>query len=277
MSAILRATGPVAGGQERKTARHAVAGTPAPRSRVWRRALGVVLSTVKWVALALLPALAAAPVAVSLRWGPTPEAAALLLAAVWAALLVLLVLGTVRRRSARVQLAAALGLVLLLPATVVLSQATAYTPPITDAQGKVIPGSIATLEQVTLGGSAQWISIRGRRTDNPVLLWLAGGPGGSQLATARHHLRGLEERFVVVGLVIVALALRLREHHGHRARSRPGPRLAAGRSGSEGPATPAARARPSALAGLVLAGPGAPRLGRALPAPLPPPVTRHRE
>ncbi|HEX2515480.1 MAG TPA: alpha/beta hydrolase [Chloroflexota bacterium] len=202
MSATFQATGQVAGGQERKTARQAVAGTPALRSRIWRRALGVALtavkSTVKWVALALLAALAAVPVAVSLRWGPTPRAAALLLAAAWAALLVLLVLGAVRRRSAWAQLTAALGLVLLVPVTVVLSQATAYTPPITDAQGKVVPGSIATLEQVTLGGSEQWISIRGRRTDDPVLLWLSGGPGGSQLATARHHLRGLEERFVVV-------------------------------------------------------------------------------
>ena len=127
--------------------------------------------------------------AVSLRWGPTPRAVALLLAATWMALIALLVWGALRLRSGRAQLAAALGLVLLVPVTVVLSQATAYTPPITDAQGKIVPGSIATLERVTLGGSEQWISIRGRRADNPVLLWLAGGPGGSQLATARHHLR----------------------------------------------------------------------------------------
>ena len=64
----------------------------------------------------------------------------------------------------------------------------------------------------------------------------------------------LQPAYFALGLVIVALAVRLRAHHGHRARSRPGPRLAAGRSGSGsgGPATPAARARPSALAGLAL-------------------------
>jgi pimeloyl-ACP methyl ester carboxylesterase len=61
-----------------------------------------------------------------------------------------------------------------------------------------VPGSIATLEQVTLNGSKQWISIRGVSTDQPVLLWLSGGPGGSQLATARWHLGGLEDHFVVV-------------------------------------------------------------------------------
>jgi pimeloyl-ACP methyl ester carboxylesterase len=88
--------------------------------------VGVALSTSKWVALALLAALAAAPVAVSLRWGPTPQAAALLLAATWTALLVLLAWGALRRRSGRAQLGAALGLVLLVPVTVVLSQAAVY-------------------------------------------------------------------------------------------------------------------------------------------------------
>ena len=65
----------------------------------------------------------------------------------------------------------------------------------------------------------------------------------------------LQPAYFALGCVIVALALRLRAHQGHRARSRPGPRLAAGRSGtsgSGGPATPAARVRPSALAGLAL-------------------------
>ena len=40
--------------------------------------------------------------------------------------------------------------------------------------------------------------IRGRDMNKPVLLFLAGGPGGSQLTTARFALEGLEEHFVVV-------------------------------------------------------------------------------
>ena len=90
------------------------------------------------------------------------------------------------------------GILVVSVIAVVASQAFAQTPPITDAQGKPLPGSVATLERVTLNGSRQWISIRGRDASKPVLLFLAGGPGGSQLATARYALGGLEEHFVVV-------------------------------------------------------------------------------
>ncbi len=90
------------------------------------------------------------------------------------------------------------GLVTLGLLTVAASQLCAYTPAIVDAQGQPVPGSIAALEQVRLNGSDQWISIRGQSTHNPVLLFLAGGPGGSQLTTARYALAGLEDRFVVV-------------------------------------------------------------------------------
>jgi pimeloyl-ACP methyl ester carboxylesterase len=81
---------------------------------------------------------------------------------------------------------------------VLVSQAFAMTPPITGADGKPLPGSIATLEQVNLNGSRQWISIRGKDTTKPVLLFLAGGPGGSQLTAERFALGGLEDHFVVV-------------------------------------------------------------------------------
>jgi pimeloyl-ACP methyl ester carboxylesterase len=95
--------------------------------------------------------------------------------------------------------AVALAGVFLVAATAVFaSQAFAMTPPITDDQGQPLPGSIAALETVTLNGSEQWVSIRGQDATKPVLLFLAGGPGGSQLATARFALGGLEEHFVVV-------------------------------------------------------------------------------
>jgi pimeloyl-ACP methyl ester carboxylesterase len=90
------------------------------------------------------------------------------------------------------------GIVLVSWIAIVASQFFTKTPPISDAQGNPIPGSIATLEKVNLNGSEQWISIRGRDVNKPVLLFLAGGPGGSQLVTERRALAGLEDYFVVV-------------------------------------------------------------------------------
>jgi pimeloyl-ACP methyl ester carboxylesterase len=90
------------------------------------------------------------------------------------------------------------GLLVVGGGAIVVSQDFTLTPPITDLNGQPVPGAIATLEKVELNGSEQWISIRGQNENKPVLLFLAGGPGGSQLATARRALAGLEEHFVVV-------------------------------------------------------------------------------
>lgn len=59
------------------------------------------------------------------------------------------------------------------------------------------PNAIASLETVDLGGMPQWILIRGADRGQPVLLWLHGGPGSSQMPIAR-LTRDLESRFVVV-------------------------------------------------------------------------------
>ena len=90
------------------------------------------------------------------------------------------------------------GMLLVSILAVVISQTLAFTPPITDSDGDVIPGSIASLEKVDLNGSKQWISIRGKDLNKPILLFLAGGPGGSQLVTERRALGELENYFVVV-------------------------------------------------------------------------------
>lgn len=90
------------------------------------------------------------------------------------------------------------GALIVTALAVVASQVTVKTPPITGVDGKPLPGSIAVLEQVTLNGSQQWVSIRGKDVTKPVLLFLAGGPGGSQLTTERFALGGLEDHFVVV-------------------------------------------------------------------------------
>jgi pimeloyl-ACP methyl ester carboxylesterase len=74
----------------------------------------------------------------------------------------------------------------------------AYTPQIRDPQGQVVPGSIASLERVTLGGVPQAILIRGWNRNNPILLMLHGGPGMPQMYLAYRFQRELEKNFVVV-------------------------------------------------------------------------------
>ena len=73
------------------------------------------------------------------------------------------------------------------------------TAPITDARGRPVAGSIASLERVMLGGVEQSIVIRGRSLANPLLLYLHGGPGTSELGMLRtYNLPALEQRFTVV-------------------------------------------------------------------------------
>jgi pimeloyl-ACP methyl ester carboxylesterase len=91
-----------------------------------------------------------------------------------------------------------LTLVVALAAAMVGSQWHASTPPILGANGQPLPGSIATLEQVTLNGSQQWIIIRGTNIHNPLLLHLSGGPGNSDLSIFRNLMAPLEDHFVVV-------------------------------------------------------------------------------
>jgi pimeloyl-ACP methyl ester carboxylesterase len=86
---------------------------------------------------------------------------------------------------------------LLLVATLVFGL-RAFTPPVLSDAGEELPGSIATLEAIELGGLEQWILIRGADTSNPLLLWLHGGPGATQMPLAHHLDAALEQHFVVV-------------------------------------------------------------------------------
>jgi len=78
------------------------------------------------------------------------------------------------------------------------SQFTASTPQIVDENGSTPKNRIAELRKIELNGRKQWISLRGWDKNAPVLLFLAGGPGGTQMAAVRHELAELEKHFVVV-------------------------------------------------------------------------------
>jgi len=80
----------------------------------------------------------------------------------------------------------------------VLVAGPASTPRVVGADGQPVPGSIAELTAVELDSHEQAISIRAADPDKPVLLYLAGGPGQSDIAFARALLQPLEQDFVVV-------------------------------------------------------------------------------
>ena len=80
----------------------------------------------------------------------------------------------------------------LLWAREVLQQHQTRTYAVTDPEG------IEELRSVTIGGVEQWIHIRGRKRDNPVLLFIHGGPGSPAIGCADADQRSWEDYFTVV-------------------------------------------------------------------------------
>ena len=111
-------------------------------------------------------------------------------------------LATRRRRST----AAAMGvagwivtglLTLALAAISAMIARPASTTAIVGADGEPLAGSIAELTTSSIGGHDQALMIRGTSIDNPVLLHLAGGPGGTDIGAMRLDAT-LEQQFTVV-------------------------------------------------------------------------------
>jgi len=62
------------------------------------------------------------------------------------------------------------------------------------------PGGVAELTSVDVGGYRLGLMIRGDDATAPVLLFIPGAPGGTELGSMRRHLAALERHFVVVTL-----------------------------------------------------------------------------
>jgi pimeloyl-ACP methyl ester carboxylesterase len=60
------------------------------------------------------------------------------------------------------------------------------------------PNSVAILEQVPVNETRQWVLIRSENAANPVVLFVHGGPGTSQLTLMRKNNHSLEKYFTVV-------------------------------------------------------------------------------
>ncbi|HET9782863.1 MAG TPA: alpha/beta hydrolase [Candidatus Dormibacteraeota bacterium] len=67
-----------------------------------------------------------------------------------------------------------------------------FTPPIGT------PNGIAELRPVLLNGHPQWLLIRGADKSNPLLLYVPGGPGESNIWAAHYTMREVERHFVCV-------------------------------------------------------------------------------
>jgi len=63
---------------------------------------------------------------------------------------------------------------------------------------RIASAGVASLERVTLGGTPQWILIRGRSLENPLVLFLHGGPGMPLMYLAHSFQASLENDFLVV-------------------------------------------------------------------------------
>lgn len=102
--------------------------------------------------------------------------------------------GLVARRG----FAAVVALSLVLLAVFVVRPGT--TAQILGADGQQLPGSVAEITRAEIGGHDLSMMIRGNDVTDPVLLFLAGGPGGAEFGALRRHGQDLERDFVVVTL-----------------------------------------------------------------------------
>ncbi|WP_433921735.1 alpha/beta fold hydrolase [Paenibacillus taichungensis] len=80
--------------------------------------------------------------------------------------------------------------------TLTLSLAVLYFPTWTPKIKGTNP--IHALEQVIINGTGHEIMIRGQNLDNPVILYLHGGPGASELPYAKKYQDLLESQFTIV-------------------------------------------------------------------------------
>lgn len=72
------------------------------------------------------------------------------------------------------------------------------TPPFRTPGREIIPGSIAEIGYLNLGGLDQWVMIRGVSVANPLLILLHGGPGFPEMRLLRYFNAPLESNFIVV-------------------------------------------------------------------------------
>ncbi len=69
---------------------------------------------------------------------------------------------------------------------------------IADLDHIVTPNGVEETFEVTLGGARQVVNVRGADRDNPILLFIHGGPGAVEMPIAWAFQRPWEDYFTVV-------------------------------------------------------------------------------
>jgi proline iminopeptidase len=88
-------------------------------------------------------------------------------------------------------------------ALAVAAPAVAQTPPdaraiIADLRKIGTPNGVEQLVQIDVGGTKQWISVRGKNRDNPILLFIHGGPASPEMPASWAFQTPWEDYFTVV-------------------------------------------------------------------------------
>jgi len=69
---------------------------------------------------------------------------------------------------------------------------------VSDLQKVVTPNGIERQMQIDIGGTRQWITVRGRDLNNPILLFIHGGPAAPEMPTSWTFQSPWEDYFTVV-------------------------------------------------------------------------------
>lgn len=86
---------------------------------------------------------------------------------------------------------------LVLGVGVLVAMSNGRVRPVTGDDGQAVPGSIAEIAYAEISGMPQGMIIRGAKPQNPVLLFLHGGPGSPEYAFAQSAGLQLEKDFTV--------------------------------------------------------------------------------
>ena len=73
-----------------------------------------------------------------------------------------------------------------------------FTKQITNKTGEIMQNSIASLESYKIGGVQQWVLMRSENINNPILIYLHGGPGSPVIPVVNKYNSELEKKFILV-------------------------------------------------------------------------------